>query len=339
MQRRRFVQSLFTLGAATPVIAAIENIRDGVDDTIGVDEGLHVDDWEEKVAEYGHTYRFLPPHRLMPELAADLVAVQQIIAHRAGDRLMPSWYRVTGVLAALMAKTLANLEQPRPARHWWTTARHATMKSGDTDLGLWINAERLTYGLYERRPAFMLLQQADDAIAQAPGSPSKGLIHTRAIRAQLLAVEGRTEDAAKEFRSCEEMFQHLPASVTGEARSIYGWPEGRLRYVEAWVAAFNGDSNRLDTAVTQALPTMESRVRTQLELLRASGHVRAGDATEGVRHAHTVYEAQPVEQRTAFVTSLAKQVIESVPEPRRAEPTVAAYRELMRSGSARLAIT
>ncbi|TDD28232.1 hypothetical protein E1287_33110 [Actinomadura sp. KC06] len=104
MQRRRLLQALATLGAATsPAVEAIQYIRDGVDRTIGRDETSHLDDWEESVAEYGYTYVVVPPQRLLRNLAADLVTVQQITGRRTGERSLPSWYRVTGGLAALMA--------------------------------------------------------------------------------------------------------------------------------------------------------------------------------------------------------------------------------------------
>ncbi|WP_258944606.1 hypothetical protein [Actinomadura luteofluorescens] len=68
--------------------------------------------------------------------------------------------------------------------------------------------------------------------------------------------------------------------------------------------------------------------------MRAAGHVRSGDATEGVRHANAVYEAQPHERRTVMVTSLARQVADAVPAARPADPLVVGYRELVASGSA-----
>ncbi|MFF5265305.1 hypothetical protein ACFY4C_41025, partial [Actinomadura viridis] len=83
------------------------------------------------------------------------------------------------------------------------------------------------------------------------------------------------------------------------------------------------------------LPPEDPRARTQLGLLRAAGRVRAGDTTEGVRHAHAVYEAQPADQRTTMVTSLARQVVEAVPAADRHKPVVAAYGELLASGSRR----
>lgn len=341
MQRRRLLQALATLGAASsPAVEAVQCIRDGVDRAIGRDESSQLGEWEETVAEYGYTYLLLPPHRLLRDLAADLVTVQRITSRRTGDRSLLSWYRVTGGLAALMAKTLCNMGQSRMARDWWVTAQHAADASRDADLSLWIRGEQIVHGLYENRPPVVLLRKADQAVAS--GTACRGLLHVRTVRAQLLALEGAHEEAAAELRVCEEIFGRLPASVTDEVRSITGWAEDRLRYTEAWVHAHVGERDRLDTAVARAaqvLPSDDPRVRVQLDLLRAAGHVRAGDTTVGVQHAHTVYEMQPDEHRTVMVTSLARQVAEAVPAHDRDLPVVTGYRELLSSGAARRAIT
>ncbi|GAA1801677.1 helix-turn-helix domain-containing protein [Actinomadura chokoriensis] len=341
MQRRRLLQALATLGAASsPAVEAVQCIRDGVDRAIGRDESSHLDEWEETVAEYGYTYLLLPPHRLLRDLAADLVTVQRITGRRTGDRSLPSWYRVTGGLAALMAKTLCNMGQPRIARDWWVTAQHAADASRDVDLGLWIRGEQIVHGLYEKRPPVILLRKADQAVAS--GTACRGLLHVRTVRGQLLALEGAHEEATAELRVCEEIFGRLPASVTDEVRSVAGWAEDRLRYTEAWVHAHAGERDRLDRAAARAaqvLPGDDPRVHVQLDLLRAAGHVRAGDTAVGVQHAHTVYETQPDEHRTVMVTSLARQVAEAVPARDRDLPVVVGYRELLSSGAARSAIT
>lgn len=342
MQRRSLLQSLAALGAASsPAAQALQRIRDGVDHALGRDDASRLGEWEETVAEYGYTYLLTPPHLLLRELAADLVTVQQVMKGRGGGQL-PPWHRVTGGLAALMAKTLCNLGQSRLAREWWITAQHAADAAGDADLALWVRGERLVHGLYEGRPAVVLLRNADQAIGRAGGVPSRGLLHVRSVRAQLLALEGAHGQAITELEACAEIFGGLPSSVTGEVRSVAGWAEDRLRYTEAWVHAHTGDRDRLDAAVArtrEVLPADDKRVRVQVDLLRAAGHVRAGDTTEGVRLAHAIYEAQPDEHRTVMVTSLAGQVADAVPARHRADPVVVGYTELLTSGTGRKAIT
>lgn len=283
-----------------------------------------------------------PPQALLQDLATDLVTLQLVTGRRAGGQMPPAWCRVIGGLAALMAKTLCNLGQSRLAREWWATAQHAADASRDTDLALWVRGEQLVHGLYEGRPPVVLLRKADRVIGRAPEGVSRGLLHVHAVRAQLLALEGAAREATAELEACEGLFGRLPASVTGEARSVTGWAEDRLRYTEAWVHAYTAERDALDAAVVRArqvLPEDDPRVGAQLELLRAAGHVRAGDTTEGVRHAHAVYKAQPDEHRTVMVTSLAHQVEQAVPPRHRTEPLVADYAELLASGAGRRAIT
>jgi transcriptional regulator with XRE-family HTH domain len=344
MQRRRLLQALAALGVtSSPAFDALQQIRAGVDGALGREARSHVDEWEEAVAEYGFLYCELPPHLLMRDLATDLVAVQQITARttQGSDALEAAWRRVAGGLAALMAKTLSNVGQARLAREWWVTAQHAADASGDTALAMWIQGERLVSGLYENRPRMLLLRQADDVIAASDG-PASGVIGIRAVRAQLLAMEGAGDQAARELRACEQIFETLPYSVTHSSRTVHAWSEDRLRYTQAWVYAHTGERDGLDDAVDRAhqlLPPDDPRVHTQLSLLRACGHVRAGDATEGVKAAHAVYAAQPAEQRTTMVKSLAGLVLRAVPPSSHAEPPVIDYRELIASGSGRRFIT
>ncbi len=344
MERRKLLQALTVLGVtSSPLLEALQNIRDSVDRTVGRDEDGHLDEWEDTVAEYGYSYLVLPPQRLFTDLAADLVTVQQIMSRGdGGDRLFPSWARVTSGLAALMAKTLCNLGQPRQARRWWVTAQQAADTSRDADLSLWTTGERLVHGLYERRPTPVLLRKASAITERASDTPCRGLAHIRTVRAQLLALDGQAAAATAELRRSGEVFGRLPTSVTNDTRSIAGWGEDRLRYTEAWVYAHLGQRDRLDRAVSRAhevLPSTNHRVRAQVSLLQALGHVHSGDVTVGVRQAQAVYEGHPAEQLTTMVTSLADQVLAAVLVQSRREPAVATYRELITSGAQRREIT
>ncbi|GAA4143713.1 hypothetical protein [Actinomadura keratinilytica] len=350
MERRTLLQALAALGLpASPISEALRNIRISVHRTVGGGEDGHIDEWDEIVVEYGHLYVPTPPRRLLLDLASDLVTVQQIIKrkqqedarrNRAHSTSAP-WSRVAAELCALMAKTLSNLGRPREAREWWRTAQSAAEASGDTDLALWIAGGRLAHGLYERRPAAVLLARADKVLERVSDAPSRGLLHVRGVRAQLLAPAGDADEATAELQMCGEMSGTLPPSITSEVHSIAGWAEDRLRYIQAWVHAHLGEREQLDGAVEHAHRVVAAearRFRAQFGLLQAFGHVRAGDVSGGVRLAHVVYSRQPVEHRTTMVTSLAEQVLEAVPLQRSGEQIVTDYRELL-AGSGRKAIT
>ncbi|MER7212993.1 hypothetical protein [Streptosporangium sp. NPDC000239] len=347
MERRRLLQALAALGVASPpVFDSLQTIRDSVGLSLGRDERLDVEMWEETVSEHGYGYRLTPPQQMLGELAADLVAVKQAMS-RAGEhsRMFRSWCRVTGGLSLLMAKTLCNLEQSRQARQWWATALNAAELSGDPDLSSWIKAEQLIHGLYDQRPAPVLLRHADAALNEHGDSAYRGVTGISAARAQVLATLGRSAEAAAEIRRCGEIFERLPDSVTNtrQGRTIESWGVERLNYTQAWVHSYLGNRGRLDEAVSHTHEALDPsdpnpRFRAQLALLQAAGYARSGDVTEGIRHAQAVYQAYPAEQRTIMVTRLAHGVLEAVPTAEWRTHAVADYRELV-GASGRKAIT
>lgn len=331
VERRRMLQALAVLGGASmsPMADALHAIRANVEAGLGRGVSAQLDEWEETVAEHGYAYLAVAPQRLLGELATDLVSVQSM-GLKDGHPEYNRWCRVTGCLAGLMAKTLCNLGQAREARTWWSTARHAADTSGGADLSLWVSGERLIRGLYEQRPVSTLLRQSNGVLDRLPHHPCGGLATVRTLRAQLLAAVGQADAAVKEIHHAEEVFVRLPAEVTREIGSTMAWGEDRLRYTEAWVHAYSGSRAELDVATERALQLYEHtdpRSATQIRLLQAFGHVRAGDVTEGIRRAGSVYDACPAQQRTTLVTRLADLVWETVPSRQRAAPSVISYRE------------
>ncbi|WP_345432044.1 hypothetical protein [Actinoallomurus vinaceus] len=347
VERRQLLQALATLGVATvsPISEALNTIQTHVEKSLGRDISAQMDDWDEAVAEYGYSYLATAPDRLIGELAADLVSVQALKQRiPAGDTQRARWFRVTAGLSLLMAKTLANTGHGRPARTWWTTAQHAADSSGDTDLSMWIAGERLIRGLYERRPAPVLLRQAATAAESSNGRACAGLLHIQTMRAQLFAVVGRADDAVVELRRAEDTFASLPATDTNDIASDWCYGEDRIRYSTAWVYAYLGQSAPLDVAADRAVQLLEDvdqlRSVTQVKLLQAAGYVRSGDVAAGIDRAISTYEQCPANQRTALVTELAGDVWNAIPIERRRGPAAEGYRELLvASGSLRKAIT
>jgi DNA-binding NarL/FixJ family response regulator len=191
---------------------------------------------------------------------------------------------------------------------------------------------------------FLLLDRSDDALGQAPATPCRGLVKVRAVRAQLLAMENRGDDAFAELRSCEEGFEALPSDVTNQVRSINSWGEDRLRYTEAFVCANLGELDQLDRAVqrtNELLPPASPRwrVHVQASLLQALGRVRAGDVTGGISHAQEHYGEYPADRRTTMVTSNAGDILQSVPAKQRATAPVRQFQAMLQPAGQRKAIT
>jgi transcriptional regulator with XRE-family HTH domain len=335
MERRRLLQALATLGvpALAPPLDAIQSIREGVDRALGRDESTHLDEWQETIAEYGYRYMALPPERLIAELSVDVYTVQQTMARiGTGDRNFPEWCRVTAMLSLLTAKTLFNLGHTTEARRWWATAQSAADRSGDPTVSLYVTGEGLTRALYEDRPTPALLTKINKVESQATAVPCSGLAKLAAVRAQALALDGRTNEAIAALRDAHAIYEKLPDSVTKDVVSLFGWAADRLLYTETWVHAYTGRGEAAAQTARRALdilPASDIRSRTQLALLQGLGHVRGGDVTEGIRQARTAYENHPPEQRTAMISHLADQVLAAVPPQRRAEPTVTEFRDLL----------
>jgi transcriptional regulator with XRE-family HTH domain len=333
VERRELLQHLATLGISiSPAAHALEAIQVSIGHTFeGGDH--HISHWEEITGEYGYAYLAMPPKQFIIEVAADLVSLRLITRHIAHDAAVyKDWCRIGSTLSGLMAKALSNVGHTREARHWWQTAQTASDRSGDLDTRLWVRSQRLIHGLYEQRPPGLLVRQADAAIGLAQNHACAGLVETSQARAQGLVLAGDPTAAEEELARAEQIQSRLPAGVTGDFDSVHGMGEDRLRYTETWVYAHSGQIAKADAAAQRAMqlyPSSDHRSPAQIKLLQAFARTKAGDVTEGIRHAQATYETLPPAHRTTMVTNLAKRVLRPIPSDAQSQPVVSAYRELV----------
>jgi len=334
MERRNLLRGLAALGiAASPIAEALETVREGFGKVFDYDDRNHVDDWEEAVAEYGYAYHATSPIKLIPDLAADLVAVRSI-AYRLtkDDAEYRGWCRVGGALSVLVAKTLYNLDYPRESRQWWRIAQHVADASGDLELSLWARGEHIFQRIYQHHPAQIILRQIEEGKSHACDHICGGLADMSASRAQVLALVGGGKAAEDELRQAERILGQLPSTALNA--SVMGWGEDRLRYTETWVYSHLGNEIKADAAALRAISlysAADSRSPTQVKLMQAFARIRSGDISEGIRQAQLVYGELSVDQRTAILDSLARKVLNHVPAQVHSRPDVVAYRELLAS--------
>jgi hypothetical protein len=139
VERRRLLLALAVLGvSASPMTGALAGIREALDSAVSSVADHTVTDWEEVAAEYGYGFLTTPAAELLPDLAVDVVALQQRIRATRDEGRCRDLCRPGGQLAMLMALTVGSLGNKREARHWWQTARHITDASTDTDLRVWV---------------------------------------------------------------------------------------------------------------------------------------------------------------------------------------------------------
>ncbi|WUI00186.1 helix-turn-helix domain-containing protein [Spirillospora sp. NBC_00431] len=332
-ERRRLLGCLGLLGVETASRAEpLEPIRQALARALpGGGQGHLVQDWEEIAFEHGHAFLTTPPGELLPDLAADLVALLDSLGSVQDAGVRDDLCAPVGKLAALMAMTVSSLGERRQARDWWKTARHASDASKDRDLRVWVRGYEAMNALYSARPLSVVLRLSEDAISIAKSHTGAAILEAMAARAQTLAMmDGRASEAAAAMRDLEARWEQLPATIPDDRLTTGSWPETALHHTAAYAYTHTGDAKLAERARSAALeryPTSMRRQRAQIELLRAAGMVRAGDVVTGVEHAGRTVEGLAFAQRTTTIQRGARMVLDAVPDADLALPAVRDYRD------------
>ncbi|XVQ10303.1 helix-turn-helix domain-containing protein [Spirillospora sp. CA-255316] len=333
-ERRQLLACLSLLGVDTAVAhEPLEPIRQALNRALpGGMHGRLIADWEEVAFEHGHAFLTTPPEVLLPELAHDLVRIQHAIRAAEGESLRQSLCAPAGKLAALVAMTVATLGETRQARDWWKTARHIANASTDRDLQVWVRGYEAMSALYSQRPLPLVLRLADEAIAIAADSPGAAVLEAMAGRAQALAVLGHREEAEATVHAMEDRWSRLPHTTADERLSTGAWPATALHHTAAFTYTHTRNASAAgreqEAALAQYPPSMR-RQRAQIELLRATCLIQAGDIAGGVNHASQTVESLSRAQRTSTVQRGAQMVLEAIPASEMARSAVDQYREVL----------
>lgn len=315
VDRRRLLQALAALGvASSPPGDALATIRGALAHTLGTDHS--VDDWEEMAADYGYAFLTTPAADLLPELAADVVAIQQAL-HTARDGARRELCRPAGQMVMLMALMIGALGNRREARRWRQAARQVADASGDIDLRVWVRGYDAMQSLHEHRSPQVVLARANEAIVIAAGAgPRAAVLEAMAARAQGLALMDCDEEAEIQVTAMERLFETLPPASLQERMSPRAWPETGLRHTRAWVYANVGhpEAQQAHEAALALYPPQMLRQRTQIRLLEAMTLVRSGGIGDGLAHAQQALAGLPERQRTIGIRSGAHAVLLVVPE-------------------------
>lgn len=333
--------------AAAPPMIAFELLRADTAPRAGL-EGLRHDltaafgsqadiaEWEEIGWNYGCSYGDTPPAILLEDLRNDLLVARTQLAGITDGSAQRSMQRVIALLAAFMAQTFGNLGDSRAGLRWWRTARTYADASTHTGTRVWVRGREVIRGMYEHRPLSSLLHLADEAGAIS-STIGMGTCAALAGRAQILSMLGRDREARAALDDVRDAAARLPAAVSTDTASMYGWSEYRLRHTESYVWTYLGDDIRAEAAHDRALqlyPDGMLRERAQVELHRALRLVRAGDTAGGADHAQHVILGLPGDQRIAVVVKLAHVVADSTPPSERSRPQVSGLREVLALPSA-----
>ncbi|WP_131738930.1 helix-turn-helix domain-containing protein [Actinomadura roseirufa] len=332
VKRRKLLESLATLGAATAAEGkALAFIRDAFNASLA-SHGYEytAEDWQELAYEYTHSFLVTPRHVLMPELAADILALQEALNQDANINQLAELYHSGAILAAILAMTANSLGLPRESRNWWRSARHYAAVSGNRDLGVWVQGYESVDILYQGRPFRLVLDRAESAIRLSQGHVSPGLLEAMACKAQVLAQIGAADEAATALRQTRRTFEALPGALTEDRASLLTWPEHRLLHTESFVHSAIGPTKHAEQAHVAALNAYAPErvaARAQISLHRATTLVRAGNIGDGITLAEQSLTVLPTAHHTHYVRVIAGKVLEAVPKNEVNRPAVGQYRE------------
>lgn len=319
MQRRIVLGALSAtaVGIGRPVVT-LEALRHGLSATVG----NHVDEWNRLVADYGYDYYTTPADDLMAQATADLAVLQAVIAADATGRQV-ELLRVAAHLSVIVALGLVASGQPHLARRWWSTADQLADQSDDPDIRVLTRAWATVNGCYDGRPLAQAIAVSDQALPLAGSRPTAATCGLLAGRAQALALAGRHAEATTTVEQLADVTEGLPDTVVGEVESLWGWPEHRLRHTESYVYTYTGALAKAEAAQDRALelyPTSHVRLRTQVQLHRASCLIRGGHVSNGLRYAADLIDALPAKHHNEVLYAVARQVAAVVPSTEQRQP-------------------
>jgi transcriptional regulator with XRE-family HTH domain len=335
MRRRTILAALTALATgatATTALVSAEATRHGMATAFGDAPGT--DEWEEIAASYARDFYTTAPADLLPELTADLIVFQQVIDAEPAERVRRDLRHAAAQLSVVMAMTFASLGQIRTARRWWGTARRTADQAADPDVQAWVRKWEVVNGLYERRPVNVLLTLADESLAITGSRVSSGSAGTLAGKAQALSTVGDARQARTTLRHLETAYGQLPASVVDDDRSMFGWPEYRLRYTESYVYTNLGDTTAAYAAQERALalyPPELARERAQLQLHRARCQVIDGHLDDGLAYGTQTLDKLDPTYHNELLYEMGRAILTAVPPAERGRPALSDLRQRLRS--------
>jgi transcriptional regulator with XRE-family HTH domain len=296
VERRAFLTDL----AATAIapVAASDLVQSGFAAALK-GTAPSVDEWQAKLAAYGHDYMSLGAADIQRRLAGELVLLQRQV-----DR--PELWAVASKLMTLYAKTFPGADGAR-AVGWYRMAAESADRSGDKDSRTWVRGRAVIALGYEGASLPIADQLATQAIA-IDDRPSLGRLNAIMGKAHVAALRGERRAA---FELADEGRRVFDASGSDEQESDYAVPWWRMNVFLSLMYARLGEERRAveaQEAAASALPPTLPRFVTHLELHRGLMMARSGDRVGGARYARTALEKLPPEKHSLTLRMLLSEI-------------------------------
>ncbi|WP_040773635.1 helix-turn-helix domain-containing protein [Nocardia pneumoniae] len=296
VQRREFLSHLAATSIA-PVVAS-DLLSQGFSARLH-STGPGIEEWEQKLFQYGTDYMSHGAAQIQQRLAADLVVLQQQLDS-------PRMWAVAARLMTLFAKTYPGSDGNK-AISWYRMAAEAADRSGDTDIRTWVRGRAAIALGYEGAALPVAHEFADQAL-EIFERPGLGRLNAVWGKAHAAALQGDTHTARRLIANGRRAFDR---SGSEEQTSDYAVPWWRVNVFLSLLAARLGDERlavQAQEAARAELPDSLPRFATHLDMHRGLMLVRAGDRAQGVKLARAALDALPPEKHSLTLRMLMAEI-------------------------------
>ncbi|MGW0736912.1 helix-turn-helix domain-containing protein [Streptomyces sp. NPDC002851] len=296
VKRRTFITDVAATAIA-PIVAS-DLIAEGFSARLA-GAGPAADEWEAKLAAYGHDYMSMGAADIQRRLAGELVVLQQQLDE-------PRLWTVAARLMTLYAKTFPGSDGAK-AVGWYRMAAQAADRSGDERTRVWVRGRAAIALGYEGASLGVADMFGDQAIGISD-RPSLGRLNAIMGKAHASALRGDTETARS---LVEEGKRTFDAAGSHEQTSDYGVPYWRMNVFLSLLLARLGDEKHAVEAQDAAfseLPESLPRFATHLEIHRGLMLARAGDRDGGRAYAQKALDKLPPEKHSLTLRMLMDEI-------------------------------
>jgi tetratricopeptide (TPR) repeat protein len=336
VQRRELLAAALTsIGAAlaAPALAAVREAHRNMKNTLdaATTSISMLNSWEETIEEYGVAFRYVPPTRLLSDVAADLVGVRQLASRRQPPDIRRRIHHIAAQLTGVGALALSDLGRVHEASAWFRAAGAVADETGDRRLRAWVLAKDATELLFNGKSPDLAMERALRAQMIGGSAPSAGLAIAHSAEARAHAALGSRRETIAALARAKEQFSKLPSQAT--SGSVYAYGERQLLFHEGDALTTLGASRQALLVHRSTAPLYSVTEPLEPALIRineAKCLIREGDMATACMHTTTAFQALPAEYHGTVALIRAREVLDMIPAKFRSQRDVRALAELLK---------
>ncbi|MEV8630742.1 helix-turn-helix transcriptional regulator [Streptosporangium sp. NPDC051023] len=323
MERRRLIRDAAAVavgGAVAPVLATLTDTWQSYGPRISgasVSQEM-IDDWEDAAEAHRERSYYDPPAVVLAALAVDYTDIAPHLNRHQPKAVERDLAHAAARYSALIAWTWFNLGNKREAGRWWKRTHTLADASRDAMQASVLRSWEASQRGHDGDDVLPLIQEARRL---AGNQPSWTLFSGLRVEAQVLAMQGRSNEAIATLNQVENVLAGLPAQTPGTVQTDW--------YTRSLIYTLAGDDRQASEAQDAAKAAYDSGhiMSAVFELHRAAAQART-DPEQGAQHALRTLDDLPAERRDSRSLPAARLTLTTLPEEARALPVVRELRAL-----------